>query len=515
MQQTGIGGSNLLPFQQTGMGAPNPFLAMQAQQTGLMQQPGMFGQTQASPFLTASQSQPSTFLLPGNAASPFARPSSAAPNFAINGAGSMQPLQPQITGSNPFRQSFLPPQQTGTPNFNAGPFAMTANQPLAQPDATSGALTKVIPPFARPSSTPITGSGGEMKPVQSHMTGSRNPFGRPKSPPPPPVPQLPTMGQLTSGGGFGSSLFGGAAVNNGLVAPFGTGAAGSAFDNLNNANLSQPGAQKASLSSVASEFAFDQPAKPAEPTSPTNPFPLFNQNTSSTFSSNPAFSAFSSNPTGSSVATSTASSFLKPQPTGYGGSTVKPFKPSSSFGANLLESLPSIPQGSELNAVSPPLTDAHAVVTNFSFGANQNHQPNTQNGALNSQPTGLSSQPSGLSAFSSLGSSSFGSLQPQMTGANPFRASMLPSSGVNFTTPTQPTGMGVQPTGLATNPTGFGASLFGGQSAFGNQPMTNGASLFGQFSTAPGGGAFAGLNHPSTSTQQQQQQPTQNATSLI
>ncbi|KAG9013744.1 hypothetical protein FRB90_005749 [Tulasnella sp. 427] len=590
-----VGASPFINVQATGFPgapqAPSPFVNVQPQPTGVP----AWMTSSANP----AQPQPTggAFLMPNANAglSPFARPQSAAPNFGAAGAGSLapggiQPLVPQATGSNPFRQSFLPTQPTGLPFVGQGPqsaglpvtngaslFGIAPVQtgapqqpnnpfpsfPSAPPTAVNPAANspfvmastpvstapaapnKVTPPFARPASTPITSNGSTAGPVVSHQTGSKNPFGRPKSPPPPPVPPVPTMGQLVTGA-FGASgnAFGNASGTNGTTAPFVTGS-NSPFNLGNTANntatngptsstTSNSPFPTTSLSSIASEFAFAK--KPSSP-SPSNtqiainpltgtPFtPLTSQDTATTNSTFSAFSStLSSNPTGSTNATS-FSSFLKPQPTGIGGSAIKPFKPSSSFGASLLESLPTIPQGTALSSPtssSPPPnpTSSPAAATIIATGAHN------FGAGLNSQPTGLTSFGSSFgSSFGVLGSGLGGSsglaggLQPQATGANPFRASTFgspatPSFGaLNSSSPQNP--------GVAPNPTGLGSSLFAnkagptpsfGSNLFGSQPT--GAAPTSQINptsnsstpfSIPGG--FPGL--------QSQQQQQQSAPSLI
>lgn len=550
------GASPFINFQPTGFPgapqAPSPFVNVQPQPTGVPAWMASGGnplqpQPTAGPFLSPN----------ANARlSPFARPQSAAPNFGAAGAGAgaaqggLQPLVPQATGSNPFRQSFLAPQATGLPFVGQGP--QTAGLPAtngaslfgiasAQPGATQqsfnnpfpsapptavnfasnspfattaapfsttpAALNKVTPPFARPASTPITSNGPTAGPVVSHQTGSRNPFGRPKSPPPPPVPPLPTMGQLATGAfGATGSAFGAMNGTNGTTAPFANANNSPfGFGNANNAATSNgPTASSTtsaspfpstSLSSIASEFAFAK--KPSSPPpsntqSTTNPLtgtlftPLTSQDTATT---NSTFSAFSSTlastATGSTNAT-TVSSFLRPQATGIGGSGIKPFKPSSSFGASLLESLPPIPQGTAVSSPtsSPPLKPltspanmATTSATGTGFG-----------GGLTSQATGL---PSFGSFGSGLGNSNglTGGLQPQATGANPFRASTFGSP------PTSPFGaLNAQNTGVAPNPTGFGASLFANKA--GTTPSF-GSNLF---SSQPTGVSPATQSNPTSNT---------------
>ncbi|KAG8926056.1 hypothetical protein FRC00_003318 [Tulasnella sp. 408] len=581
VQATGFPGAAQAPSPFVNAQAPSPFVNVQPQPTGV---PAWMAGG-----LNPAQPQPTggAFLAPNaNSLSPFARPQSAAPNFGAAGAGAaagqggLQPLVPQATGSNPFRQSILPPQMTGMPFvgqgpqtaglpatngaslFGIGPTQPGATQPtnnpfpslasapptavnpasnspfanMAAPVSTApAALNKVTPPFARPASTPITSNGPTAGPVVSHQTGSKNPFGRPKSPPPPPVPPIPTMGQLASGAfGAASGAFGSTNGVNG-TSPFAntSNTSNSPFNlgNTNNAATANgPTTSSAtsnspfpstSLSSIASEFAFAK--KPSSPP-PSNtqtainpltgtPFtPLTSQDTATTNSTFSAFpSTLSSTLTGSTNATS-VSSFLKPQSTGIGGSGLKPFKPTSSFGASLLESLPPIPQGT---AVSPP--------TSSSPPPNPITSPATTTAANPTATTGfggsLTSQPTGFPSFgSSLGSGLGGStglaggLQPQATGANPFRASMFGSP------PTSPFGAlnasSTQNSGVASNPTGLGASLFAGKtgttpsfgtSLFSSQPT--GATTVPQSNPAPNTttpfsmpGGFPGL-------QQQQQSP--------
>ncbi|KAG8871396.1 hypothetical protein FRB97_008727 [Tulasnella sp. 331] len=584
---TSVAASNgLNPFPSAAP-APSPFINAQA--TGMFNMGGAGIQQQATGFpeMQGPTTQPTgapanAFLspFPGAAVtSPFARPASAAPNFAANGAGANSFLQPQVTGAiNPFRQSTLGPQATSSPfgpfggPASAGPLGATASPwgnslsngthaPFSVPQPTgiasgpfgNGAANptqspfapvvssntdgnKIIPPFARPASTPITSANDPAKPLTSQMTGSRNPFGRPKSPPPPPVPPVPTMGQLATGlqggaqGAGGpsnpSSLFGsayggnttwpgagagaggmgaGAASSGGMFgAAFGSAFGGNTVAQSAGAGASGTGAGTAlsgGMSSVASEFAFSKPnSTPADTNnasqtstnlfgnSNSSPFGALSPQTTSTSSSITPFSSFSQ-PTGSSTATSTPS-ILKPQQTGFGGSSIKPFKPASSFGASLLDSLPTIPQGSALStSTSFGQTNAN---TNTSSTLSSNSNGTTTATGLASQPTGFGS--SGMFGGGGIGPGTGprlnGGLQPQMTGGNPFRASMFagtgqPGSGGGANIGGAPS----QQPGLASQATGFG---FGSPFGSSNQPGTGapaqpsfGASLFagGSFSS--------------------------------
>jgi len=218
------------------------------------------------------------------------------------------------------------------------------------------------------------------------------------------------------------------------------------------------------ISSIASSFAFSNKSATSKDNNSTSSQsnPLSSQNTSSTTTgsmfSDSMFSSsgLSSQPTGATASTSFPSS-LKPQMTGFAG--LKPFKPSSSFGASLLESLPPIPG-------SAPTTPAITGSGNAGVSSS----------LVSSYPSGDSSsntQVNGPAGMFSGGSSLGQGLRPQMTGggaANPFRASMMnpSSSTMNFsTTPAFNLGLtglpngprsGVQPSG-ASGFSGFGLNL--------------------------------------------------------
>lgn len=180
--------------------------------------------------------------------------------------------------------------------------------------------------------------------------------------------------------------------------------------------------------------------------------------TGSTFSS-----SLSTQPTGTT--TTSASSVtgpLKPQITGF--APLKAFKPSSSFGASLLESL-------------PPIPDSVSATTS------NNSSTQLSPGGLSSQPAGLGTQRNGFgasnsqpTAFGGVGTGGSGGLggglRPQMTGAaaNPFRISMMATGGganygggrLPFKSSTLPPfdgGMGAPFQNRTT--ASFGSSLFG------------------------------------------------------
>lgn len=400
-------------------------------------QPNTFGQQlpstqhQHRPFSTFLQPQPTGFVMP-------------------QGTGF---LQPQATGANPFRQSMMVMQGTAKPAFNFGttntflpqlqPAGQTNTpfQPTSQPQPSwsSNGFAMQTPPTStqfgqvngartsfdvptRPASTPLTTLGVTQssstsppvaQPIKSHQTGSRNPFGVPTTPVPP-VPKPPTLMELTVGGS----------------------------DNANSTPRTQQPQQtgffgasgasggESSISSVASSFAFGRKSEDGQ----FNPSGFGIPNTqSTTTASDSLFSSLSSQPTHptSATITSTTPSMspsgdqLKPQMTGFSG--IKPFKPTSSFGASLLESLPPIPQsgpttpsvtGTSSSMSLPPASSG----TTSAFGAGVS--------SIGQQPTVV-----GTGTFSlqpdtrpTLGVG----LRPQATGGvNPFRATMYAASSPN------------------------------------------------------------------------------------
>ncbi|KAG1813493.1 uncharacterized protein BJ212DRAFT_1482398 [Suillus subaureus] len=347
-------------------------------------QPNSFGQQSPS---SQHQHQPfSTFLQP-------------------QGAGF---LQSQATGANPFRQSMMLLQGTGMPTFNFGatnafsPQLQPAGQtniPFqlpSQPQPSQALFTQSLNGFAmqppstttqfgqingvhasfdiptQPASTPLTTFGAMQasstsppvaQPVKSHQTGSCNPFGVPTMPAPP-VPKPPTLMELAMGIG--------------------------SLNNIPPANFAQPQTQQPQQTGF-----FGLPGTLCEDSKfGPNGFGILNpQSTSSTTTALTASdSLFSSSsplsmqPTGATITSSTPSMSplggqLKPQITGFSG--IKPFKPMSSFGASLLESLPPIPQS------SPTIPSITGMPSNLS-------STSALNGATSAFGTGVSSigQPS-------------------------------------------------------------------------------------------------------------------------
>lgn len=480
----------------------NPFVQMQMTGQPFMAQPQMQPQItgypmgQPNPFGLQQQQQAPSHLRPQAGLVGGHRPfTSFIPNEPT-GTPQMQGfLQPQMTGANPFRQSALVPQTTGMAMFGVGGpgiqpqhtatpfmngnnnFGMQNGMPqgqnnfgsapfAAQPTGFSSNPSSPFPPQqqqqqqtqtingrevpVRPGSAPLTSlpisnsiSPPIAQPIKTHQTGTKNPFGRPMTPPPP-IPRQPTLMELAMGMGSPSN---GNAMGQGGQQQQQQSQQQSAPTNgftFSNSSLN-PGATD--ISNVASSFAFNKPSGSEDKPNGTTPSFINSQNTSTTTSSMFSDSVWSSGGISShqtgATATSSAPSIsltpaLKPQTTGFGG--MKAFKPTSSFGASLMESLPPIP-GSAPG--TPALTgngdtnqQGGQQPNNNAFGqsngiSQSRSQPTFGSGpALGSQPTGfgvLNSQNTGFGGGAFGGSSLGQGLRPQMTGgvANPFRASMV------------------------------------------------------------------------------------------
>ncbi|PFH51967.1 hypothetical protein AMATHDRAFT_58213 [Amanita thiersii Skay4041] len=457
-QQQNAFGLQAIQVQPTGH---RPFASFLPQATGLQQQSGNLLQNQpqqpTSPPILQQQIQQSQQGAPFQTTSP---PIQSMP-FTHS---QLRPqatgfLQPQATGANPFRQSMLFPQATGMAMFGVSPGSPTQTNPFnafndntqlgAQPafntvsqsagpistfpnslftqSPSFGQANKISGLPARPASTPLTAlsqatprtiSPPKAQPVQTHQTGSRNPFG-PVVKTPPPVPKVPTLMELAMGANKGVSLPTDAATNqhqqqqSTTQAPAITGTSAFSF---NSGALS---AGATDMSGVASSLAFSKvnganpltqgitqsnPPRIGSPTTTTSPH----------FSSTQPGSVRMSPTVSSGPSSPTVLSPVKSHVTGF--ASLKPFKPTSSFGAALLESLPPIPDDaptSSSNAVQSSTTSPAVSSTNtFGFSS-----PNTSLNTFNTQSTG------------SLRGSTLGQgLRPQLTGggaSNPFRASML------------------------------------------------------------------------------------------
>ncbi|THH05417.1 hypothetical protein EW145_g4815 [Phellinidium pouzarii] len=503
----------------------NPFVARQSMMmTGAFpQQP--FGAPQAPTGFI----QPQHTAFPG--AAPFQQPQNILtqpqhPSFtSFIPPQPVQPtgfLQPQTTGANPFRQSMMMPHMTGMQPFGMNsasgsnstgsqappspfsfqptsvqpqstqtttlsPIALAASNPVG---ATGGFMNQSLP--QRPASTPLGSAanafGQAAKPVVSHQTGSRNPFGIPQEPAPP-VPKPPTLQELATGAFGNANTFG---QPQGQPTPARQqptpATTGTPFGSLSQ-TPSTSSTDGTGMASIASSFTFNNnwAIDKNKSETDTNGTPSLSSHFTST-------SAFSSQPTGTTSATSVTSP-LQPQTTGF--SALKPFKPTSSFGASLLESLPPISQsgastpsggglssqptgfgastngaGSFMPTLQPaspppnrPLGDLNSIsvsnaATGPSFGG-FNTTPTGQNFSQSAKFSTLNAQPTGF-PFGQKGTPGVG-LRPQTTGsgvANPFRASMFNPSAFGGAPGLPPSQFGSGLTIHATGAPSFGANLF-------------------------------------------------------
>ena len=331
------------------------------------------------------------------------------PSLGASAFGNPGSLQPQPTGFNPFRQSVMQPQATGAfPNGTGafGPPAFPQSQPsfdsnsafqsniasatpnlnASQPapfnpsNSFLGSVAGMSTSPAPQSTTPTPGGfipppmSASPKPLVPQATGSRNPFG----PPPGTIPSVPKLPQnQPSLNALAASAFAHRSFSTPPTAP----------TSQSSLAPSSNSAFGSTMTNVSSSFfgQINGTTSPAGTISSTSPFA-------------PSVAA-SSSPAIPTSQTFGAPSPLVPQRTGFGGSTVKPFQPSSSFGASLAEKLPPIaePTGAE--------------TTNFgnSTGA---FTPNpfrsaTMPPSLNNQGTGATSLSSNPTGSTSLGSSAF------------------------------------------------------------------------------------------------------------
>lgn len=447
-------------------------------------------------------------------------------------------LQPQATGVNPFRQSMISPQTTGmalfgignnpamvtgAPPFQLNPFPTSHNQQPLQPMTTGFGHTlfnqsqppqqlpqpqqmqqqfQPLPNFApfgsasqpqsnanvppRPASTPLTSFGSTTKstsppPLKPHMTGTKNPFG-PVITPAPPLPRQPTMAELARG----NAMVGSTAPVTSAQPQQSTQGGGMASGSPNGFNFANsalnPGGTD--MGSIASSFAFSGNKSPTA-SSPAGPSPTLGASLfagSSGFSQPFTVTATASLPTGAGNGAATQ---LKPQMTGFAG--IKPFKPTSSFGAALMDSLPPVPGSPENTASSGPANPSSSGTSTVGFsefGAFNKHQPtgavNTTNGHAGSGNTTNSFNPI---RNTTLPSSTGVGLRPQLTGggaANPFRASMATGNTLG----------GSAVPSVPPLPTGFGTgNMFGTMPSFSSSAF---GSSFGQTQQGAGQGQQQG-----------------------
>jgi len=497
------------PFRQSMM-MPQQTGFMQPQQTGFSPFPQSQQQPPQQPFQQPQQTGTGGFLQPqltgmmafgtgslSGRGGAFPQPQQQQQPFQSNFAQPQpQPLLPQSTGSNPFRQSmFINPsvnpsgalsQPTspfpgmggsagGQGAFGgASAFGANATGQFGGGNNASGPGSSI----QRPGSTPALSNAA--KPLVPQATGSKNPFAPPGGvpQPAPAAPKGPSMNELAwqKTGQAGQNQFG-QGFGGGTTSSWAGGASLSGKPNVPGANAAN-GTE--GISSIASSFVdFSKPTSPPNTngsgtgtgsTDFLSQFGSLSVNTGSNTGTTSQFGSLSSNPTGATSlsptktgASSGSSGFLQPQQTGFGGSTVKRFQPTSSFGSQLLENLPPIAEpgaggnGTPNGGATSPLGGGASAggpggmqsqMTGYPFGQ-------TQPGQLSGQQQG---QHQGLSA--------------QMTGApNPFRQSMFAGAGGG--------GLGAQPTGA------FGGGAFGASSPFTGQQNRTGLGQPPQQSQQP------------------------------
>ncbi|ODN95681.1 hypothetical protein I350_08398 [Cryptococcus amylolentus CBS 6273] len=509
-QQTGFPPQQQQPFHQQPFQQQQQGGFLQPQQTGAMafgnRQSIFPGQMGAGGEFGAMQPQQTGFIQP----QPQAQPQQHQQQLQPQQTGF---LQPQSTGSNPFRQSMMFGSQPASP-FGQGQGNAQIQRPGSTPAFGSGSPFAPQPtgagssPFKPTTGNARAGLSASPKPLQPQATGSKNPF----APAPGSAPaassasmqqqqeRKPTMNELLMGYGQGQGPQG----------------QGQLFGQGQGQGQGQQGqGQGDGMSSIASQFAVGEKSNGASTANGNND--IFSQ--FSSLSGNPtgstsppsqpastSFGGLSSNPTGATSLSSQptglgAAGFLQPQQTGYGGSNIKPFKPSSSFGNTLMESLPPIPepgsgagtprQGQGQGVTSPSAGGLSAQATGFpGLG---------QGGFLQPSTTGLPQSQSQPQQRQHQPQSQFGqTLSPQMTGANPFRQSTMFGAA-----PGAAAGAG------AGGAFGSGGGSLGGTGAFGGgaggglNPQLTGAGAFGVGSPFGGQGQFGQFG------QQQQQQQAQ------
>lgn len=536
-QMTGVNPfrASILPMQPTGLSpfvptnpipssatSPNPFssqngfLATDPYATTTMN-PG------ANPFPIAGQTT-SPFPVVGNG-NPFAAQTN---NLASNATG---PNPFSFASSNPFptkSQTLPQPFFFASPNQPTSPTILNATIPTLSSTFTVPGPVSVP---TRPASTPLvhtkTSSSPPPMPVKSHQTGSRNPFGVPKAPSPPPLPRAPTLFELANNTTQPQPQ---QSQNPVQVKPQATGVPTTTFASVASSFLigGPGGAQAPQLTTSSLTTSLGSPTM-----NTSSPASLTATASTGSNSSNPLFSSLGGQSTGGTFLSSQPTGApLRPQTTGYTAG-VKAFKPTSSFGASLLEALPPIPQsepstpaldGASTATMSPSFgttgTTGVGAPAGVGLGANLSGVSSPTNGlgmgtsggaglgsfGLAAQSTGFSPTgvgmgtgmggPTAFGGGSSLGVGVGVGLRPQATGlglgaANPFRASMLtPGVGggvgagagagtgafpaFNTTNASASTGLFLQPTG-ATPP--FGQGLFMGATTEGPKQQNGAAQL--------------------------------------
>ncbi len=392
MQHTGMG---MMQPQMTGY---NPFMAQQQTGMPMGMAPQMSGflqpqQTGFNPFRQSLMPQPTGFGGPFgtfDAQPSFMQPSQQPQQFQQqqqqHQQQQQQQQQPQQAQSP---QPQLQPQHTATPSQPQPP-SQTGNGfgSTSQPSA----LSSFNSAFGAPSV-----NGATPKPVLAQKTGSRNPFAPPpgSTPPPasPPAARGPSLNQLA----MNAFAPGGGHYGLGANAWDGTDPTKSAPQATPQQGLVP---QKTGLiGSVASEFT----AKPQSDQPPQQQQQQPQQQQQQVGGQE-----------GELVGQMGGMSFgVQPQPTGMGGSSVRPFKPESAFGASLA-SQPQLavqPQmtGNPFARVASPAAGGVASANTFGGGSTAGGFGNGAGGSTSAFGTGSTAAFGASSTASGFGSNAAGS----------------------------------------------------------------------------------------------------------
>jgi len=494
-QMTGVNPfrASTLPMQPTGLSpfAPtNPILSSPTGSNPFSSQNGFLA---TDPYATTTMnSGTNPFPIAGQTTNPFpvvgnVNPFTAQTNNLVPNATGPNPFSSASSNPFPTKSQTLPqPFSFASPNQPTSPNILNTTMPTFPSTFT---LPGPVSVPTRPASTPLahtkpSSSSPPPMPVKSHQTGSRNPFGVPKAPSPPPLPRAPTLFELANYTTQPQSQQSQSPVQ---VKPQATGLPTTTFASVASSFLTggPGGAQSPQLATSSLTTSLGPPSMDiSTPTSFTA-----TSSTGST-SSNPLFSSFGGQSTGSTFLPSQPTGApLRPQTTGYTAG-VKAFKPTSSFGASLLEALPPIPQS---EPSTPALDAASTATTSPSFGTTGTTGVRTLAGVgLGASLSGVSSPTIGLGTGTSGGAGlgSFG-LAAQPTSFSPTGAGMGMGTGTGGTTAFgggSSLGVGV---GLGPQATGLG---LGAANPFRASMMTPGVGGGVGTGAGTGAGTFPAFN---------------------
>lgn len=484
--------------QQTGMQMPmqqqmTGFGGMQPQMTGFIQPQA----TGFNPFRASVMPQPTGFGGPFGSfdgQSSFLGQQQQQPQPQQ----SQQQQQPQQQQNQ--QQQALQPQHTAMPLQQQQTAQQQHSSPFGQlPNQQSSALSSFNSAFSSQNNQSFAASKAPepttpAKQLLPQKTGSRNPFAPPpgSTPPPasPPAPRGPSLNQLAmsafaapNGGhyGLGANAWDGSdptgknaqqqqQQQTGLLAPQKTGLIGSVaseftFQNQNNQNNAGS--------------AFGSASGPTTPgASVTTPGQTTNDLSSQ-------FGGMSFGQPQQQQQQPQQQQALQPQPTGFGGSSIRPFKPESSFGSSLAAdpqfSTPASPGPSGLapqmtgnpfaRVSSPPLQQPSFTGFGGSATNNVNGGGSGTIGATSGLPSATTNNSSALNAFNSAFSSN-----PVSGGAQQQQQQQQQSNGSNFASAFN---TNLNSTANSTNSTPFNTNSTG-SNGFNTQPFgQNNTSSFG------------------------------------